>query len=248
MLRLMCVTAHPDDESGAFGGTLSLYHDRGVETYVVCLTPGQAATHRGGARSDAEMAAMRREEFAAACGILHVTRGVVLDYPDRQLHRLEPDAVARDLVCYVRMFRPHVLITFGPEGGVTAHTDHGMASIFAMLAYQWAGRSNQYEDQFADGVGPHRTQKLYFVAADFTLPEREPVALPPITAEIEIGAHLETKIAAFRAHASQAPLFPVFEGTLRGRGTKEFFHLAARTDPGSIERETDLFAGVREAE
>ena len=48
-LKLMCVTAHPDDECYAFGGALALAADRGVETYVVCLTDGQAATNRGDA-------------------------------------------------------------------------------------------------------------------------------------------------------------------------------------------------------
>ena len=87
MLRMMCITAHPDDEAGGFGGSLRLYHDREVETCVICLTPGQAASHRGGARNDEELAAMRRKEFAAACEILKVSRGTVLDYPDGQLHR-----------------------------------------------------------------------------------------------------------------------------------------------------------------
>ena len=41
--RLLCITAHPDDEAGGFGGTLLQYAERGVETHVVCLTPGQAA-------------------------------------------------------------------------------------------------------------------------------------------------------------------------------------------------------------
>ena len=36
---------------------------------------------------------MRREEFAAACKILKVSRGIVLDYPDGQLHRLEMQRV-----------------------------------------------------------------------------------------------------------------------------------------------------------
>ena len=66
-LRLLCVTAHPDDESGAFGGTLALYQSRGVETYVVCLTPGEAAMHRGGYGTGGELAVVRRAEFAAAC-------------------------------------------------------------------------------------------------------------------------------------------------------------------------------------
>ena len=80
MLRLMCITAHPDDEASNFGGTLRLYADRGVETSVVCLTPGQAGSHRGGAKSDQELATLRREEFAAACQLLKVKEAVVLDY------------------------------------------------------------------------------------------------------------------------------------------------------------------------
>ena len=72
MLRLLCFTAHPDDEAGGFGGTLHHYAERGVETHVVCMTPGQAATHRGGAKSDNELARMRRREFAAACKLLKV--------------------------------------------------------------------------------------------------------------------------------------------------------------------------------
>src|SRR6202035_2525132 len=102
MLRLMCITAHPDDEAGGFGGTLSLYHDRGVETCVVCLTPGQAATNRGGAANDHELAAVRRKEFAAACEILKVSHGIVLDYPDGQLHRQDVYKVVCALTLYVR--------------------------------------------------------------------------------------------------------------------------------------------------
>lgn len=246
MLRLMCVTAHPDDESGGFGGTLKLYRDRGVETAVICLTPGQAATHRGTAKNDQELGAQRRKEFAAACHILDVSRAVVLDYADGQLHKLDLYSVVCELTRHVRQFRPHVMITFGPEGAVTAHPDHSMASIYATLAYHWAGRTNRYQDQFKDGLAPHRTHKLYYGTANFTLPDRQPVSLAPITAEIEIGLYLDTKIAAFRVHVSQAPLFPIFEKTLHQRGTKEMFHLAARIAPGSVEFETDLFTGVKE--
>jgi LmbE family N-acetylglucosaminyl deacetylase len=244
----MCVTAHPDDESGAFGGTLKLYHDRGVQTCVVCLTPGQAAKHRGGARSDQELAVLRRKEFAAACSILQVTSGIVLDYVDGQLDRLDLYTVVCDITRRIRQFRPQVLITMGTEGTITAHPDHSMACVFATLSYQWAGRSNRFQDQFEDGLQPYRTQKLYYGTANFTLAERQPVSLAPITAEIEVGPYLETKVAAFRAHVTQAPLFPIFEKTVRQRGTKEFFHLAARINPGAVEHETDLFAGISEKE
>ncbi len=243
---MMVVTAHPDDEASSFGGSLCLYRERGVETCIICLTAGQAATYRGGARNDQELAAMRREEFAAACKILKVSRGVVLDYPDGQLHRLEMQRVVSDLTLRIREFRPHVLLTFDPAGGVTGHTDHTMASVFATLAFHWAGRSNRFPDQLTGSIVPHRVQKLYHGTADFTLPGRQPVTLPPATAIIEIGKYLETKIDAFKAHTSQQPLWSLFEEFARKRGSREMFHLAATVKIGSAEAETDLFAGVTE--
>lgn len=246
MLRLMCVTAHPDDEAGGFGGTLLTSRDRGAETCVICLTPGQAASHRGGARNDHELADMRRQEFAASCEILRVSRPLILNYPDGQLYRQELNRVVYDLTLRIREFRPHVLVTFGAEGGVTAHPDHSMAGIFATLAFHWAGRPNRYADQIKNGTGPHRTQKLYYGCADFALPNRPPITFAPQTAVIEIGDYLEKKIAAFKAHKTQSPLWPLFEENARRRGPSELFHLAASVRGGALQPETDLFAGVTE--
>jgi LmbE family N-acetylglucosaminyl deacetylase len=242
----MAITAHPDDEAGAFGGTLRLYRDRNVETSVVCLTAGQAATHRGGAKSDHELAALRRKEFAASCEILKVNRPVVLDYADGKLYRMDLYQVVCELTRQIREFRPQVLITFGPEGAITAHPDHSMVCVFATLAYEWAGRTNRFPDQFNNGLGPHRVQKLYYGTANFTLAERQPVSLPPITATIDISQQLATKVAAFQAHTTQTPLFPIFQNTLNQRGPHEMFHLVACVTPGNIQTETDLFAGVKE--
>jgi LmbE family N-acetylglucosaminyl deacetylase len=244
MLRMMVVSSHPDDEASSFGGALRLYRERGVETCVVCLTPGQAATHRGGAQTDQELAAMRRKEFAAACDILKVSEGIVLDYPDGQLHRLDSYRVVSDLTLRLREFRPHVLLTFDPAGGVTGHTDHSMASIFTTLAFHWAGRNNRFPDQLNGSITPHGVQKLYYATADFHLLGRPPVALPPTTTVIEIGDYLETKIEAFRAHTSQQPLWSLFEEYMRQRGRREMFHLAATAKILPATSETDLFAGV----
>jgi LmbE family N-acetylglucosaminyl deacetylase len=244
VLRMMVITAHPDDEAGNFGGSLRLYHDRGVETCVLCLTPGQAATHRGGARSDQELASIRRQEFAASCEILKVSRGVVLDYPDGHLHRQDLYRVVCALVLHVRRFRPDVMLTFGPDGGVTAHTDHGMASVFATLAFHWAGHSNRFTEQLHGQITPHRTQKLYHSTANFSLPGRQPVTSSPPTSVIEIGEYLETKIAAFKAHKSQSPLWPIFEEHVRKREKREMFHLAAGVSAWQLNTEKDLLQGV----
>ncbi len=246
MLRMMVVTAHPDDEASSFGGSLRLYRERGVETCILCLTPGQAASHRGGARNDQELGIIRRKEFAAACKILEVSLGIVLDYPDGQLHRLDLQRVVSDLTLRVREFRPQVLLTFDPAGGVTGHTDHSMASIFATLAFHWAGRSNRFPDQLGGSVTTHHVQKLYYATADFTLPGRQPVTLPPASAVIAIGDYLETKITAFKAHTSQQPLWSLFEEYARKRGSHEMFHLAASVKTGLAKQESDLFDGVTE--
>jgi LmbE family N-acetylglucosaminyl deacetylase len=246
MLRMMVVTAHPDDEASSFGGSLCLYRERGVEACVLCLTPGQAATYRGGAHSDQELGAIRRREFAAACEILGVSRGVVLDYPDGQLHRLDMQRVVSDLTLRIREFRPQVLLTFDPAGGVTGHTDHSMASVFATLAFHWAGRNNRFPDQLNGSVTAHRIQKLYHATADFSLAGRQPVTLAPATAIIDVGHYLETKIEAFKAHVSQQPLWSQFEEYARQRGPREMFHLAAAAKAAAVEQESDLFAGVSE--
>jgi LmbE family N-acetylglucosaminyl deacetylase len=246
MFRMLCVTAHPDDEAAAFGGTIRLYRDRGVETTVVCLTPGQAATHRGQAKDDHELAAIRRKEFAAACKILGIDRGIVLDYADGQLHRAELYRVVEAITQRVRECQPHVMLTFGPEGAVTGHTDHSMASIFATLAFEWAARSNRFPDQLAQGLQAHVTQKLYYATANFVLPDRPTIAPPPATAVIQIGQYLETKVAAFEAHTTQAPVFPLVRQHILARAREERFHLVARSVPSDIRMEADLFEAVKE--
>ncbi len=246
MMRMLCITAHPDDEVGAFGGTLLLYARRGIETHVICLTPGEAASHRGGARSDEELAEVRRREFAAACEILKVSSAVVLDYPDSKLDRVDSYAVVRDLAARIRRLQPHIVVTIGPEGAVTAHPDHSMAGILATLAYHWAGHPKRFPDQLQNGLRPHRAQKLYYATSNFSLPDRPPISPSPTTAIIDVGAVLETKIQAFAAHLTQRPLLPIFENVVRRRGAVELFHLAAAINPVTIEMETDLFAGVVE--
>jgi LmbE family N-acetylglucosaminyl deacetylase len=243
-MKILGITAHPDDEVGAFGGTLLYYHSRGIKTYVICLTPGQAASNRGEARSDEELAGMRRAEFAASCRILQVTEAQILDYPDGGLSHADFYAVVGDLARRVRDIKPDLILTMGPEGAITGHPDHAMASIFATMAFHWAARSDRYPEQLTDGRAPHRANKLYYSTASFVLPDRPPVSPPPCTATIDIAPFLEDKIKAFQAHTTQAPLMARFGKAMRQFGSKELFHLAATNQPVRLEIETDLLSGL----
>ena len=248
MLRLLCVTAHPDDEAGAFGGTLLLYHERGVETSVICLTAGTAARNRGAARTDEELAQLRRAEFAASCKLLNVTHSEVLDFPDSKLDRTDFYRAVETLTRRIREIRPHVLLTFGMDGGLTGHADHGMAGIFASAAFEWAGRPDRFAEQIEQGLRPHRAQKLYYMTADFVLRDRQPIAPPTVTARIEVGKErFEKKGEAFRLHTTQKPLFERVKKNLgQGLGTLEMYHLVATREPREAKIETDLFEGVME--
>lgn len=246
MMKILGITAHPDDEIGAFGGSLLLYHSRGAETHVICLTSGEAASNRGEARSGEELAAIRRAEFAASCRILQVTEAQVLDYPDGALSRADFNAVVGDLTRRIRMIKPNLILTMGPEGAITGHLDHAMVAIFATMAFHWAARNDRFPEQLSCGLVPHRVQKLYYSTASFVLPDRQPVSPPPCTATIDIEPFLETKIKASQAHVTQRPLMELFAKTLRKFGGKELFHLAATNHPSAMEHETDLLAGISE--
>jgi LmbE family N-acetylglucosaminyl deacetylase len=122
-----------------------------------------------------------------------------------------------------------------------------MAGAFATQAFEWAGRPDRYPEQVAQGLQPYRAQKLYYVTADFQLPDRMPTAPPTVTARIEVGAErFEKKNQAFMKHQTQSPLFALLRKNLGKMPTTEMFHLAATREPRGAKFETDLFEGVVE--
>lgn len=239
MRRLLCVTAHSDDEAAAFGGALLLYESRDVETHVISVTAGEAGS-RGNAKSREELARVRRAEFAAACEVLKASSAEILGYPDAELHKIPATVPIADLVDRIRRIRPQVLITFGPDGA-TGHADHAMASVFATMAFHWAARAD-FADQLKTGVKPHQAQKLYYLTTEFSFPGRRPLCLAPTSATLDIHEFVDDKIRAFRAHTTQTS--PVVEKLIRQQGGIETYHLAAACSVRSLHMETDLFASV----
>jgi LmbE family N-acetylglucosaminyl deacetylase len=246
----MCFTAHPDDECGAFGGALMLAHQRGVETSVVCLTEGRAGSHRGNARSDDELALLRRQEFAAALRVLRVDHGEVLNYPDGGLVHQDFNEVTKVLVAHLRRFRPHVVLTFGGDGNVNLHPDHTMACFFATAAFHWAGRNNFAQEQIAQGLLPYRAQKLYYGAAPFLAhsdaEEGRRITLMPASLVLEVGDLKAKKLEAFMQHTTQAGMFAKVKAAFDETAGEEKYLLAAARGLRSTPLEPDMFSGIEE--
>jgi len=239
-LKLMLVVAHPDDECFAFGGALALAADQGVETYVLCLTDGQAATYRGDSSSAAELGRMRREEFVLSCNVLGVTRHEIFDYQDAQLEFADFSSTAARLVQRIREFRPDVVLTFGADGALNTHPDHTMVSHFTTAAFHWAASPKRFPELGAI----HRPARLFHLSANFVM-EGRPAPLPiPWNVELDISAVAARKQEAFRQHTTQAPLMEKTKDLFAQFGHTEHYALVAAREPQACRKMTSLFSGL----
>lgn len=250
--RMMCVTAHPDDESAGFGGALLMAHRDGTETSVLCLTDGQAAHFRGDVATGEDLGKVRRAELEAAAEILGVTRHEVLSYPDGELRGQDFYALAGAVAGYFRRWRPQVVLTFSGDGGVNLHRDHTMVSLVTTAAFHWAGRPEFFPEQLRDGLTIYAPQKLYYSSAPFisvrARPELADAAVAPYSLVLETGALSERKLEAFRMHSSQGGVMERVSEHLHKAMERERYLLAAARGRISVREDEALFAGVKESE
>ena len=246
--RLLCVTAHPDDESGAFGGALLQAHRDGVETSLLCLTDGQAAHHRGEAADSAELGLLRRAELAAACEVLKITRCEILHYPDGALPQQNFYELASVIAERIRSLRPQVVLTFSGDGGINLHRDHTMVSMATTAAFHWAGRAEFFPEQLELGLVPYAPQKLYYANTPFInvrdRPELSQSPTVPYSLTLELGDLANVKFAAFCKHSTQAGVLERVGDVIRKTLSMERYLLVAAPGHIVITDDTALFAGV----
>ncbi len=242
----MCITAHPDDEAGAFGGALLMAKASGVVTSVICLTDGAAGSYRADGQSNTELAVARRAEFTAACRFLGVRHGVILNYPDGGLHLETFQPLVGELVAHIRRERPHVVLTFGADGGANLHRDHTMVSLAATAAFHWAGRSGFYPEQLTGKTTVWAPQKLYYSATRFISTKDEEAASAgarvPASLTLELGDWKERKVEAFLEHSSQRGVLARVQAEFEDSMDQEGYLLAAARTP--VSPDDALFAGV----
>lgn len=266
-LKLLCIFAHPDDESMGMGGTLAKYAAAGVETYLVCATRGERGWF-GPEDQDPGLTAMgemRTKELQAAVNALGMKEAHFLDYIDGDLDRADPAEAIGRIVSHIRAIQPQVIVTFPPDGNY-GHPDHIAIGQFTQAAIVCAADAS-YED--ARGLSPHRVSKLYYmvdsesfvnlitpffgeITFDVDGQTRGEVAWKDwmVTTRVEMSAHCVTALRAIKCHASQlesiAPLVALPEEqviqVLSQQGT---FYRAFSLVNGGKEVETDLFEGLR---
>ncbi len=168
--RLLCVVAHPDDETFGSGSTLIKYASEGVSVYTACATRGDVGEiHERSDATPETLPAAREQEYYDAGKVMGVKQSILYGYRDSGMagtpDNEHPNAyinvpmneVVAKLVDTIRKLKPHVIITFD-EGGGYGHPDHMHASEAARLAYFAAGDP----DYSGSSREPWKPSKLYY--------------------------------------------------------------------------------------
>jgi LmbE family N-acetylglucosaminyl deacetylase len=266
-LRLMCVLAHPDDESLGTGGALAKSAAEGVGTYLVTATRGERGRYGDSSESPgpAVVGKAREAELRAAAIELGLREVAFLDYEDGTLDQVDTMEARAKIAAHLRRVRPHVVITFGPEGAY-GHPDHIAISQLTTSAIVCAADPSFVTEP---PVGePHRVSKLYFIAWSPKKWSAYQAALRKLVSRVDgqerqatpwpdwaITTVLDTRevwSAVWRAvscHKTQMTIYRKL-GELPEEhqrslwGTQEFYRVFSTVNGGRTQ-ESDLFEGLR---
>jgi len=246
-MRVLCIFAHPDDESFIVGGTACWAAARGDSLALVTATRGGAG--KVGVPpvcTPAELPSVRERELRAACAILGIADLTLFDYPDRELAAAPVDEIRARLVAVIRRVRPHVVITFDPNG-TNLHPDHIAISRFAIDAVTAAADPRWAPESWP----PHATPRFLWTPPKTPWQSsgvRSQPDIPGSDVILDVRPWADRKAAALRAHRTQhlaverlffAPDAPGRDGAL----DLEIFRQA--WGPAVPHRPiTDLFAGL----
>lgn len=241
--RLLFVHAHPDDETLTTGATIAHYAARGADVRVVTCTLGEEGEVIGSQWAQLavdgadQLGGYRIGELTSALKELGVDQPRYLGgagrwrdsgmegSPARHRQRFadaDMDEAVGELVAVLRDFRPHVVVTYDPNGGY-GHPDHVQAhrvTTAAVAASSGDGHPGE----------PWQVPKFYWTVMDgesmaealeslngIELPDswvRIPATALPfdlghrIDAVIDAPDSLPAKIAAMRAHQTQVTVEP----------------------------------------
>jgi N-acetyl-1-D-myo-inositol-2-amino-2-deoxy-alpha-D-glucopyranoside deacetylase len=288
--RLLFVHAHPDDETITNGVTIAHYVGRGAQVQVVTCTLGEEGEVIGDQWAQLavehadQLGGYRIGELTAALHALGVSGPTYLGGPGRwrdsgmvgaeaRSRQRFSDADEREtvgaLVAIIRELRPHVVVTYDPNGGY-GHPDHIQTHVVTTAAVAAAG-TDDYPGT------PWSVPKLYWTViarSAFTAgwealgpgDLRDEWVIPPADGEFgelgygddEIDAVIDdpdalpAKTAALLAHATQLTVGPTGKALALSNNlalpivAQEHYILAAGDAGDRDERgwETDLLAGL----
>jgi LmbE family N-acetylglucosaminyl deacetylase len=220
----MVIVAHPGDEAFGFGGAIAQSASMGAYVVVVCATrgrfdprlvekppaPGGRNRHYSNPVVWRNLDTVREDEMRRSVALLGVNVLRVLDYAEESLPTVNQRELTGRLVEPIRMHRPEVILSFGPDG-VTGDPDHVAVSRAAAEAFELAAEPLAYEDDIEEDQVAWRAAKLYhlvvppsqLIALGDTTPSGYGSPEGSDTLTLELGELARLKMAAISRHVSQ---------------------------------------------
>ena len=193
-LRVLVVTAHPDDMEFGCAGALAKWIDEGAEVTLAVVTDGSTGTQDRELMGE-KLAAIRREETEAAAQVVGIQELVWMGEPDGYVeYTLE---LRKEIARLFRRFKPHRFIVMDPaptmEDRFVNHPDHRAVGQASLDVSMTAGTTpGHFPELLDEGLEPWRGLRELYIQG----PGQKPVA-------VDITATIDRKIQALLCHRSQ---------------------------------------------
>lgn len=287
--RLLFVHAHPDDESLANGATIAHYTARGAQVQVVTCTLGEEGEVIGERWAQLavdhadQLGGYRIGELSRALHALGVRDPIYLGgagrWRDSGMAGIEPrnrrrfvDADQREavgaLVALIRDLRPHVVVTYDPDGGY-GHPDHIHTHVVTTAAvaaaagddypgepwsvpkFYWTVLSRDALAAGVQGLVPEDLRPEWVLPPAEMIPFTYPNERISAVIEADADAHA-AKVAALAAHATQLVVGATGRAAALSNNLAlpilaEEHYILVAGEPGPRDArgwETDLLAGL----
>lgn len=207
---ILCVFAHPDDETFTMGGIIAAARKNGQRVIVVTATRGEGGVQDESRWPRENLGEIRTQELAAALKILSVEHHFYLDILDGACADADADETSGRIARLIDTYQPDSIMTFGPDG-LTGHPDHRTVSVWASRAKKLSGSQAKLHHA---ALTPEQYDGFRAVDADFNFffnTDKPPICEPGdtsicITLDDELFGK---KMAALAAMPSQ------YDGVLR---------------------------------
>ena len=237
---LLCVFAHPDDETYGPGGTIARAAIEGVRVHLLLFTCGEAGSI-GISKElpDEELCRRRRIEAGRACVALGIAGHRIIGLPDKRVSETPLETGALLVLEEMRAVRPDVVLTFH-RLGVSGHPDHLAVTRFTSEAFRLAGEDGPRK-LYEWGI-PRSKTPLYRGRRLVPLEDDEITTVVSVPPEA-----MERKLEAIRRHETQIEFYEELVrlfGDYRAATSEECFVLRETRLPRPAARESDLFGGI----
>ncbi len=131
MKKLVCIFAHPDDETFMVGGTIAKL-SKEYEIHLLCATKGEAG--KNSKDETQQLGKMRAQEIKNAAKILGIKKVYFLGFKDGTLSNNLYHSLATKIQKKLEILKPEFIMSNDPTGN-SGHIDHITIAMVTLYVF-----------------------------------------------------------------------------------------------------------------